>query len=165
MTDEPIENEEIDRSPPIAVFLSGESFFKSGQFLRSGIEMEKVRLRFKMPIYYLYSHALELTLKAYLRSKGVTSNRLRSRDHGHKLRVLWEACLTEGLPHHTINDAYVTQMIEILDPFAVDFEFRYIQIGFKNLPTLGTVEAAVRDLMETVRPFCEATVGGSVPKG
>jgi hypothetical protein len=55
-------------------------------------------------------------------------------------------------------------MIEILDPFAVDFEFRYIQVGFKNLPTLVAVEAAVGDLIATVRPFCEATVGGPVPE-
>lgn len=159
MTTESIKNEEIDRSPPIAVFLSGESFFQSAQYLKSGVEAEGVRLRFNMPVYYLYSHAMELTLKAYLLSKGVTSNRLRSRDYGHKLQVLWEACLTEGLPHHPINDAFVAQMIEVLDPFAVDFEFRYIQVGFKSLPTFGAVEAAVGDLMATVRPFCEATVG------
>jgi hypothetical protein len=73
MTTEPTENEEIDRSPPIAVFLTGESFFQSAQYLRSGVEAEGLRLRFNMPIYYLYSHALELTLKAYLLSKGATS--------------------------------------------------------------------------------------------
>jgi hypothetical protein len=104
--------------------LLSESFFQSAQYLRSGVEAEGVRLRFNMPIYYLFSHALELTLKAYLLCKGVTSNRLRSRDYGHKLQVLWEACLTEGLPHHPMNDAFVAQMIEVLDPFAVDFEFR-----------------------------------------
>jgi hypothetical protein len=103
MTTEPTENEEIDRSPPIAVFLTGESFFQSAQYLRSGVEAAGLRLRFNMPIYYLYSHALELTLKAYLLSKGATSNRLRSRDYGHKLKVLWDACLAEGLPHHPIN--------------------------------------------------------------
>ncbi|MET4483476.1 hypothetical protein [Bradyrhizobium sp. F1.13.3] len=107
MTTEPTENEEIDRSPPIAVFLTGESYFQSAKYLRSGVETADLRLRFNMPIYYLYSHALELTLKAYLLSKGVTSNRLRSRDYGHKLKVLWDACLTEGFPHHPINDAFV----------------------------------------------------------
>ena len=163
MPTDSIENEEIDRSPPIAVFLSGESFFKSAEYLRGGIDAEEVRLRFNMPIYNLYSHAMELVLKAYLRSKGVTSNRLRSRDYGHKLRVLWEACLAESLPHHPINDVFVAQMIEILDPFAADFEFRYIQVGFKSLPTLGAVQAAVGDLMATVRPFCEATVDGPLP--
>lgn len=163
MTNDSVENEDMDRSPPIAVFLSGESFFQSAQYLRTGIKEEAVRLRFNMPVYYLYSHAMELVLKAYLRSKGLTSNRLRSREYGHKLQLIWEACLAEGLPHHPANDAFVAQMVEILDPFAVDFEFRYIQTGFKSLPTLDAVENAVSELMRTVRPYCEATLGGPVP--
>lgn len=65
MTNDSVENEDIDRSPPIAVFLSGESFFQSAQYLRTGIKEEAVRLRFNMPVYYLYSHAMELVLKAY----------------------------------------------------------------------------------------------------
>ena len=40
-----VESEAIDRSPPITVFLSGESFFRSAQYLRNGLETKELRLR------------------------------------------------------------------------------------------------------------------------
>jgi hypothetical protein len=158
-----VESEAIDRSPPITVFLSGESFFRSAQYLRRGLETKELRLRFEMPAYYLYSHALELTLKAFLRCKGVHSNHLRSHKFGHKLQVLWDACVAEGLRSHPVTDAFIKQAVELLDPFATDFEFRYVKIGFKQLPTLEDVESAVADLLAAVRPHCEASVSGPMP--
>jgi hypothetical protein len=112
-----------------------------------------------MPIY---SHALELALKAYLRSKGVTSNQLASRAFGHSLQVLWDTCVDQGLTGHPVSDAFISQIVEFLNPFATDFEFRYIRVGLKNLPTLDAVEDAVAKLIATVRPYCEATVNGAI---
>jgi hypothetical protein len=152
------ENIDIDRSPPIAVFLSGESFFHSARYLRGAIESGDLRLRFSMPVYYLYSHALELTLKSFLRSKGMSSSRLASREFGHKLQALWDACVAEGLKSNPITEASIAQAVDLLDPFASDFEFRYVKTGLKNLPTLDTVESVVRDLMKIVRPYCEKTI-------
>src|SRR3954453_13567874 len=77
--------EQIDRSPPIGVFLSGESFFKAAQHLQRACETGELCLRFDTPIYYLYCHALELILKAFLRAKGMPAHRLASRKFGHAL--------------------------------------------------------------------------------
>lgn len=63
--------EEIDRSPPIGVFLSGESFFEAAQHLQRACETSELRLRFNMPVYYLYCHAFEL--KASPRGSGDTT--------------------------------------------------------------------------------------------
>jgi hypothetical protein len=157
------EEEDIDRSPPIAILLSGESFFHSAQFLREGLEAKKLHLRFSMPVYYLYCHAIELILKAYLRSKGVSSSRLRSREFGHQLKALWNACLANELNVAKIKYTFIEQIIELLDPFAIDFEFRYVSVGFKTLPVLDAVEDAVQDLLAVVRPKCEAAVVGPIP--
>jgi hypothetical protein len=158
-----VESDDIDRSPPIAIFLSGESFFRSAQYLRRGLETNDLRLRFNMPIYYLYSHALELTLKAFLRTRGVAGSRLASREFGHKLQALWDACIAQGLSSQPVADAFIALAIEILDPFATDFEFRYVKVGLKSLPTLETVESAVADVMVAVRPYCDASVSGATP--
>lgn len=64
-----VPGEEIDRSPPIGMFLSGESFFEAGRHLH---------------------RALELTLKAFLRAKGYPVRRLASQEFGHKVQVLWD---------------------------------------------------------------------------
>lgn len=158
-----VEIDEIDRTPPIAVFLSGESFLLAGRHLRVALAEKQLRLRFTMPIYYLYTHALELTLKSFLQCKGFSAKHLASREFGHKLQVLWDACIEKGIGGHAVNNAFVAQMVELLDPFAVDFEFRYIKVGLKSLPTLEAVESAVLDLMAVVRPHCEATVATPVP--
>jgi len=71
--------EEIDRSPPIGVFLSAESFFQCARKLHEAYESEELLLRFTAPIYYLYCHALELVLKSFLRAKGLSGNELRSK--------------------------------------------------------------------------------------
>lgn len=80
--------DEIDRSPPIGVLLSAEVFFKAAQHLHKATQSKELRLRFDMPIYYLYCHALELTLKSFLRTKEITTDTLRSREFGHKLQNL-----------------------------------------------------------------------------
>jgi hypothetical protein len=157
-----MEDEEIDRSPSIGLFLSGESYFLSAQYLRKGQESNSLRLRFDMPVYYLYSHALELILKGFLRSKGVSIGQLRSRKFGHSLQALWSASIEKGFSGHPIKLAYIEQAIELLEPSALEFEFRYIKVGLKSRPTLEAVEQAVSDLMGLVRPHCEATVNGSI---
>lgn len=154
---------EIDRSPPIGVFLSGESFFQAAQHLQRSCEAGDLRLRFTMPVYYLYCHALELTLKAFLRTKGISARRLASREFGHKLLALWEACVAEGLHSHPVAIAFAAQAIELLDPFAREFEFRYLKVGVQHLPTLPDVQSAVADLMAAVKPHCQATLTQPVP--
>ena len=153
--------EEVDRSPPIGVFLSGESFFRAAQHLQRKFEAGELSLRFDMPIYYLYCHAFELTLKAFLRAKGVSAHRLASREFGHKLQVLWDACVADGLQGKPVTDAFIAHAIGLLDPFAREFEFRYIKVGYKKLPTLTDVQSGVADLMAAVKPHCVATAAAA----
>jgi len=96
------ETKKLDRSPPISLFLSGKSFLMSAQHLRGALEKQELKLNFSMPIYYLYSHALELTLKSFLRCKGFSARKLRSGDFGHKLQALWDACIENGLDGHRV---------------------------------------------------------------
>lgn len=156
--------DEIDRSPPMGVFLSGESFFDAGRHLQRACETAELRLRFDMPIYYLYRHALELTLKAFLRTKGVSGQRLASRAFGHQLQVSWDACVAEGLRSDPITDAFIADAILLLDPFATAYEFRYLKVGPATLPVLGAVESAVSDLMAIVKPHCLATLTSPLPE-
>jgi hypothetical protein len=115
-----------------------------------------------MPIYYLYSHALELVLKGFLRSKDISIEQLRSREFGHSLQSLWTASTKRGLSCHPVEFAYIEQAIELLEPSAIEFEFRYVKVGFKSRPTLEAVEQTVSNLIGLVKPHCEATVSGSI---
>jgi hypothetical protein len=51
---------------------------------------QNCKLRHDAPLYFLYAHALELALQAYLRAKGATTDEMRRL--GHRLPVLLTVC-------------------------------------------------------------------------
>jgi len=130
----------IERSPPIAFFLSAESFLRTAIHAHKATESATLKLRFDMPVYYLYSRPIELTLKAFLRAKGFTTKELANpRRWGHDLLKLWDGCVERGLTLDTHSRLTTGTVIDILAPYAASYEFRYTQTGAKTLPTLDAV--------------------------
>jgi len=154
---------EMDRSPPIAFFLSAESFIQTAVHAHEALDARDLRLRFEMPVYYLYSHAMELTLKGFLRAKGMTATEVKSRKLGHNLLVIWEACIARGLTLNPLARAIIADVLRLLDPYATAYEFRYVQTGHKVLPVLDEVRRAAEMLHAAVGPTCKATVQGPIP--
>ncbi len=166
MTDEPKSSgEDIDRAPAIAIFLSAESFMRAALHAHQAADAKTLRLSFEVPIYYLYSHAIELTLKAYLRAKGVTSAELKkTQKWGHDLFKLWNGCFRLGLVLDPVAQAAAAPVVKLLTPFAASYEFRYVKTGCKTLPTLDAVRTAVETLQFAIRPTVVATVGKPIPE-
>ena len=78
------------------------------------------------PVRFLYRHAVELYLKAYLRSRGVTTQTLRSRQYGHStIRLVGEA-IALGF-EITDRDR---RMVEALDDSLAD---RYLVTGTRRV--------------------------------
>ena len=144
---------DIDRQPPLGFFNYAGSFLDAARHLALAADTGELRLRFDAPIYFLYSHALELTLKAFLRAKGYSAQCLASREFGHKLGVLWRECIKEGLSTEPVNGAFIEAMIDVLDPLAAAYEFRYLKIGPKQVPQLDELELAIGWLRAAVEPF------------
>jgi len=137
------------------VFRAAVSFFKSAQHIQRALDGGALRLHFSLPVYYLYSHAIELLLKAFLRSNGVDRGRLASREYGHDLMALWAACLGQGFRCDEPILAHAAETIALLSPYATSFEFRYPLVGYKSLPSLEDVEQTCAALMIAIRPHCE----------
>src|SRR4051794_18481307 len=111
---------EIDRAPSIAFFLSGESFLKTAIHTHEALDAKALKLRFDMPVYYLYSHAIELTLKAFLRAKGLTARELSFKPWGHDLLELWNGCCARGLTLPLPMQPETEAVIDLLAPY-LDF--------------------------------------------
>lgn len=79
--------------------------------------------------------------------------------------MLWKECIKQGLSTQPDNDAFIEAMIEILDPFATAYEFRYLKVGFKQLPHLNELDLAIARLRAAVGPVVRAATpsyaGGS----
>lgn len=93
------------------------------------------------PAYFLALHGIELSLKAFLRHKGVTARELRStKNFGHDLRRCYrkakELGLSEEFRMHA-NDMRAMLMLLNLDERQ---GLRYIRTGLKRFPSWAIVE-------------------------
>lgn len=104
------------------------------------------------PAYFLLSHGLELTLKAYLRFAGLTVEELGARDLGHDLKALYAKACELGLTdlhQMTTEDAEAFEMLVELNEF---HQLRYIQTGVKTFPFWSVAEPLAIRLHQAVAP-------------
>jgi hypothetical protein len=103
-------------------------------------------LIFEAPIEFLLFHAMELYLKAYLRSVGYSAEQLRSRKFGHLLRKLHAEAVEHGLKISRYPDAF----FDFMDP-AEPLSARYIATGFiQGKASLQAIRAVATELREGV---------------
>lgn len=101
------------------------------------------------PVWYLYCHAVELFLKAYLRAKGVSVKALRDK-YRHKVSALAEAAEQYGLPFDD-EDREVTGIIDQLGT-----TLRYIQRGPFTRPSLGALDRTCNSFHRSTRDLLQA---------
>jgi hypothetical protein len=112
---------------------------------------ETTEFRRSAPIYFLYSHAIELVLEAYLRAHGATLLDLKSA--GHRLPALLRRACWRGLDLGTSTEK-ASGLIAMLDLYNQDHEFRYIVTGYKTLPVLEEVDEVAMNLLGATRTHC-----------
>jgi hypothetical protein len=123
---------EDDRTNALGLFNSAECYRKSADIL--AIEPARA-LRFDQPIRYLFYHAIELYLKAFLRTDLPLYRVVR---YGHRFRRLRRACTARGLPLEQ-HEREVLRMIDTDNTYNTYIRTRYLITGFSR-------EVAVEDL-------------------
>ena len=73
---------------------------------------------------------------------------------GHSLLVLWKECLDRQLVLENELWERLDEVISMLEPYAMGFEFRYVRTGLKTLPSLDDLHAAIEQLIVSLRPIC-----------
>jgi hypothetical protein len=98
-----------------------------------------------MPAYHLASHGIELSLKAFLRHRGVSVRALRGPGLSHDLRALYRKSKELGLKQVFKVQAADLRTILVLEPLLEMHVFRYILTGVHQMPTWENMESfAVR---------------------
>jgi hypothetical protein len=119
-----------DRSTDFGTFNFAESYRHASDRLR----LSKIKaLSFDAPIRFLYYHSIELYLKSYLQSHGISAAKIKSR-YGHRFRKLERGCAKFGL-NLDYEDSEVIALIDG-DNF---WDARYLATGFKTLATLNAL--------------------------
>jgi hypothetical protein len=101
---------------------------------------------YESPVRFLYFHAIELFLKAFLRLKGMEDAELANRAFSHQLAILPDEAERQGL----LIGKRVRLVCDAARDFDKPLQTRYIKTGAKSeLPTTRLHEAA-RDLQGRV---------------
>lgn len=103
-----------------------------------------------IPAYFLALHGIELTLKSFLRHKGVTARELRGQKYGHDLHACHKKSKELGLLsifNEQANDADAMHMLVGLNDHQ---GLRYIKTGMKHFPLWSLVEPLAVRLHQAV---------------
>lgn len=136
-------DEDAERTTPVGLFHYAESYWLSARAL----EAQRVKCTHPdEPVNFLFYHAVELLLKAYLRHHGMTPKVMASRPFSHNVGALARRAEELGL-WLMDEDRDVVSYMEQSDAV---IRSRYIKTGAFQRPTHGALDRTCKSLHETV---------------
>ncbi len=106
-----------------------------------------------IPAYFLALHGIELTLKSYLRSKGVSLRDLRSNAlFGHDVHACYRKAKEHGLLDHFKEQPADIDAMRMLIDLNDHQGLRYIKTGAKQFPLWSLVAPLAVRLHQAVAP-------------
>lgn len=133
------------------------------QYLTAAKTLQPVNPADGFVSYFLYGHALELTLKSFLVSQG--SNNKKLKRIGHDLgRALRSASRHAPFKNIPVSDRDRV-VIAGLAGYYRDKEFEYLITGYKRLPLLEDVRDVCERMQRQVKPLIWAAVQAHVKSG
>jgi len=137
------------RSNPLAFLNMAREYFQAAE------ELGASKSRIRNARYFLYFHATELLLKAYLRAGGVKSK-------GHKISELYKECRDAGLTINSEDKHGLHNIVSLLESGNKDMGFRYFTKKSGSIPEMGWTQEVVGQLMKAVTAVVDTT-GDSKP--
>jgi hypothetical protein len=103
-----------------------------------------------IPVMYLVGHSIELILKSYLISRGMTLPKLKSKAYGHNL----VACLMQaeelGLTRLLTFTPEDYDVLRVLNELYSTKQLNYIVTGQKKFPVFGPLQVLCTKLLNAV---------------
>lgn len=129
----------------IGTFNFAHSFWGAGRALLN-LRWEHHETHSDSPIEFLHWHAIELFLKSYLLSDGMTVDELRRNPFGHDIQALANEAVKRGL-QLTDKDKC---LVSFMPNTGAMIELRYLKEGFKTRPCIEEVGATCKSLYRLV---------------
>jgi hypothetical protein len=116
------------------------------------------------PIYFLYLHAIELALKAFLRAHDTPIVEDGKRKH-HQITELYEECRSLGLSIGPDDKFDLRNVVALLQGANEEQGLRYFNRQGTGIPELSWTHDAVEKLLQAVEPTVmkKAETDGIVP--
>jgi hypothetical protein len=126
-------------------FFRAREFFSAAEELFASANRPQAPNKWLNPIYFSYSHAVELALKAFLRSHNPEV------DFGHVLTKIYGDCVALGLVIDANDQTQIANIVRLLDSGNEESGFRYF-MGPGALPDLAWTREVVGRLLDAVEP-------------
>lgn len=117
-------------------------------------ELEELKQRLSLPAYFLVGHAIELALKGFLASTGISIEELRKRAYGHDLTALIDEAMRRKLESLVQLNAREIAAITTLNEMYGAKELEYLVDGVRALPHYSVAHATATKLCEGLLPHC-----------
>jgi hypothetical protein len=116
-------------------------------------------------INFLYSHAIELALKAFLRAHNLPIVVAQGARKHHRLAELYEECRSLGLKIGADDATNIRNIMCLLDGANKEQGLRYFSVNSATTPELSWTRDGVERLMRVVEPIVNtsAQADGIVP--
>ena len=109
------------------------------------------------PIYFLYAHAVEMLLKAFLRAHNIAIvGTPWAKEKGHHLYELYEECCRLGLNVDKNDPVGIRNVVILLDSGNRYQGFRYFSLESGSVPDLQWTRDIVQRLVNSVQPRVDA---------
>lgn len=101
-----------------------------------------------MPVYFLYGHAIELSLKAFLAYHGFNEQKLRA--IGHDLVRAWEKAREKGLDGNSHEVMEADETIVQINPYYKAKGLEYIVTGTVRYPKIVHMHNVAKNLISAI---------------
>jgi hypothetical protein len=135
------ETPKIIETNPKALLNFARQYFKAAEAV-----FEK-DVRLEHPLYYLYFHTTELSLKSFVRANGVEP------ENNHEITTLLKQALALGLV--LPSDAGIQSVVDLLASGNTGHAFRYGTSKSTSEPDMGWTREAVGKLVDAVGAFVD----------
>ncbi len=126
------------------------------QYYQAAEELAGSKSRVEDARYFLYFHATELLLKAYLRAQG------KEPEWSHELSKLLKECSALGLKIDSEDKYGLHNIVSLLESGNEEMGFRYFTLKSASIPEMGWTREVVGQLMQAVTAVVDPT-GDSTP--
>lgn len=104
-----------------------------------------------LPLAFLWGRTIELVLKSYLLSVGVSIETLRSRKFGHNLVALYSESVSRGILSFVGNETFLSALVHTLNLDYGSKRFEYRETGtMYTIPDSALTQAAIKRLLKGV---------------
>jgi hypothetical protein len=138
-----------ERTNAVGLFNTARSYWHSAEHLNAA----NLKVTHpEAPVTFLFCHAIELYLKAFLRGAGKSVAELKQ--NGHRIANLAKAAVNAGLN----IEPQQSEVLSHIDDGDVAIEARYIVTGFKRQPTIDALSEVSEALDKNVGQTLELPI-------